>query len=144
MKISIILILLIIFALVTVITDGKRDKELHITSLEIKFDKTDAIFTIYYDFDKFSKTYLLLFGTKTLEPRVRSVLPNFEYEIIKIDPEKTILKVKNISRLNKGYYLHNSQKFGGTIDIVYISDSSANRIREYFNINATPNYFYRS
>ena len=144
MKISVILTLLIVFAFVTVLTEGRQGRELYITSLSIQFNKTDAIFTVYYDFDAFSKTYLLLFGTISLEPRIRDIFPNFDYEIIKLDTKKAVLKVKNISRLDKGYYLHNSQKFGETIDIVYISDPSSAKIREYSNINATPDYFYRS
>lgn len=143
MRRSIILIFLIIFALVTVTTDGKREKELHITSLEINFNKTDAIFTVNYDFDKFSKTFLLLLGTKAIEPKVRSIFPDFEYDVIKIDHDKAILRVKNISVLDKGYYLHNSRKFSETIDTVYVSDPSNTRIGEYHNINSTPNYFYR-
>ncbi len=143
MKIPVILGLLIIFALVTAITDGKREKELRVTSLEIKFDKTDATFTVYYDFNKFSKTFLLLFGTKTLEPKIRSIFPDFEYEVVKIDQNKAVLIVKNISVLDKGYYLHNSRKFSETIDTVYVSDPSNTRIGEYHNINSTPNYFYR-
>lgn len=143
MRTSAILILLIIFALVTVITDGKREKELRITSLEINFNKTDAIFTVNYDFDKFSKTFFLLLGTKAIEPKVRSIFPDFEYDIIKIDHNKAILRVKNISVLNEGYYLHSSHKFSETIDTVYISAPSSTRIGEYHNINSTPNYFYR-
>lgn len=144
MKIPVILALLIVFAFVTVTTEGRQGRELYITSLSIQFNKTDAIFTVYYDFDTFSKTYLLLFGTATLEPRIRSIFPNFEYEIIKLDTGKAILKVNNISRLDKGFYLHNSQKFGENIDIVYISDPSTTKIREYLNINSTPDYFYHS
>lgn len=144
MKIPVILTFLIVFAFVTILSEGRQERELHITSLSIQFNKTDATFTVYYDFDTFSKTYLLLFGAATLEPRIRSVFPNFEYEIIKLDTGKAVLKVNDISRLNKGYYLHNSQKFGETIDIVYISDPSTTKIREYFNINSTPDYFYHS
>ena len=144
MKTSVILTLLIVFTSVTIVTDGKIDKQLHITSLEIKFDKTDAIFTVNYDFDKFSETFLLLFGTKTIEQKVRSPFQNFDYEIIKIDQNKAILRVKNISRLDKDYYLHDSHKFSDTIGTVYISDPSSTIIREYHNVNSTPNYFYHS
>lgn len=143
MRTPMILTLLVVFALVTVITDGKREKELHVTSLDIKFNKTDAIFTVYYDFDKFSETFLLLLGTKALEPKVRSIFPDFEYDVIKIDHNKAILRVKNISVLNKGYYLHSSHKFSNTIETIYVSDPSSTRIGEYHNINSTPNYFYR-
>lgn len=144
MRASVILILLIIFTSVITATDGKIDKRLHITSLDIKFDKTDAIFTVNYNFDKFSETFFLILGTKTLEPKIRSIFPNFEYDVIKIDQNKAVLRVKNISVLNKDYYLHTSRKFGDTIDTVYISDPSNTRIREYYSINSTPNYFYHS
>ena len=143
MKTTLILVLLIVLMPLTAITDG-REKELHITSLTIQFNKTDAIFTVNYDFDKLSRIYLLMLGSKSLEPKVKSVFQNFDYEVIKIDQDKAILRVKNISRLNKGYYLHDSQKFGETIDTVYISDSSNPKTREYYNMNATPNYFYKS
>ncbi len=121
---------------------GKRDKDLHITSLEIKFDKTDATFTVNYDFDKFSETFFLLFGTNTLEPKIKSTFSNFDYDVIRIDQNKAILRVKNISRLDKDYYLHDSHKLTETIDTVYISYPSDTRIREYHNINSTPNFFY--
>ncbi len=144
MRIPIIITLLIIFAFVTVLSDGKREKELHITSLEIKFDKTDAIFTVNYQFDRFSKTYLLLLGTKTLEPKVISIIPDgLDYTITKISPERATIIVKNISVLDKGYYLHYSRKFRYSIDTVYISDPSNPKIKEFNNINSTPNYFYR-
>lgn len=139
---TLIMTSLIIFILITAVTDGKRDKDLHITSLTIQFDKTDAIFTINYDFDKFSKTYLLVFGSKSIQPKIKSIFRNFDYKIIKIDQDKAILRVKNISRLDKGYYLHDSRNFGDVIGTVYISDSSSIEIKEYYNMNSTPNYFY--
>ncbi len=140
---GLIIIISILIILSIVITDGKeREKrQLPITSLDIKFDKTDAIFTIHYEYDGLSKMYLLMLGSKTLEPNIKAVFSNFDYDIIKIDADKAILKVKNISRLNEGYYLHDSHKFGETIDIVKISDSFGTRT--YFNINSTPYYFYR-
>lgn len=141
---SLIIIISVLIILSIVITDGReREKrQLPITSLDIKFDKTDAIFTIHYEYDRLSKMYLLMLGSKTLEPNIKGVFSNFDYDIIKIDADKAILKVNNISRLNKeGYYLHDSHKFGETIDVVNISDSFGTRT--YFNINSTPYYFYR-
>lgn len=141
---TLILTLLIVFVLTTAITSGKREKDLRIASLTIQFDKTDAIFIVNYNFDKLPRIYLLIFGSKTLEPKVKSIFPNFDYEIIKIDQDKAILRVKHISRLEKNYYLHDSKKFGDTIGTVYISDTSRTRIREYHNVTATPYYFYKS
>lgn len=131
--------IVIIFS--TIITDGREKKQIPITTLNIKFDKTDAIFVVDYEYDKLSKMYLLMLGSRTLEPKIKSIFSNFEYDIIKIDEEKAILKVKNISRLEKGYYLHDSRKFGETIDMVHMSDSYSTKT--YFKIDSTPYYFYR-
>ena len=138
-----VIIISILTILSATITDGREKKQLPITSLEIKFDNTDAIFIVNYNFDKLSKIYLLTLGSKTLEPKIKSAFQDFDYDIVKIDADKAILKVKNISRLDNGYYLHDPHKFSDTIDIVYISDASSTKTRTYFNINSTPYYFYR-
>lgn len=138
-----VLAFLVIFILTTIITDGKKDRQFHITSLVIKFDKTDAIFTINYEFDKLSRTYLLIFGGKNIEPKIKYMFSNFDYDIIKIDQDKTILKVNNISRLSGDHYLHDSRKFGDTIEMVYIYAQDSSRPKEYYNISSTPYFFYR-
>lgn len=143
MRISSVLIILLITSLLITLTDGKGEKDIHITSLDIKFNKTDAIFTINYNFDRISRLYFLMFGTKTMEPRIRALFQDFDYNILRIDRDQTILEVKNISRLERGYYLHNSKKLGYTVDAIYISDTYSDTVKEYRHINSTPNYFYR-
>ena len=141
---NLVLAFIVLFVLSAILTDGKPEtRSLHVTSLIIQFNKTDAIFTVNYDFGKLPKMYLFLLGSKSLEPKVKSVFPNFDYEIIKMNQDKTILKVKNISSLSKDYYLHDSRKFGETIDVIYIYTQDSPYAREYFNLNATPYYFYR-
>jgi hypothetical protein len=146
LKILTTLAFLTVFAYVATITDsdGRQGRDLHITSLYIQFDKTDATFVINYDFGELPTMYLLIFGSKSIEPDIKSIFSNFDYDIVKMDQEKAILKVKNISVLNKGYYLHDSRKFGQTIDVIYITDPSSIKVREYDNMNSTPNYFYRA
>lgn len=138
-----IILILNVFMIATVVADAK-ERQLHITSLTIQFDKSGAIFTVNYDFSEFAKVYLFMFGSKSLEPDIKSIFTNFDYEIIKMDQNKAILRVKNVSRLNKGYYLHDSTKFGGIIDTVYISDPNSKNIKEYVNLDSTPYYFYTS
>ncbi len=139
-----ILILFMVLALMLPLSEGNPGRPFGITSLIINFDKTDATFTVNYDLGKIPKMYILLFGSKSIEPRIKAVFPNFDYDILKMDQDKTILRVKNISRLEKGFYLHDSRRLGASINtiIVYTPDSS--RTREYSNLNSTPNTFYRS
>src|SRR5574341_653275 len=104
---SLILVLFTVLVLTAILTEGKTERQpLHITALTIKFDRADAVFTVDYDIDSLPKMYLLLIGSKSLEPKIKSIFSNFEYKIIKMDQNRAILNVKNISRLDKGYYLH--------------------------------------
>lgn len=137
---DILIVIIIIIVFSVVITDGRTKRQLPITSLTINFNKTDAVFTINYNFDTLSRTYLLIFGSKSLEAKINLVFSNFDYDIVKIGPDKAILNVNNVSRFEKGFYLHDSRKFGETIDILYISDYHGSKT--YYNVNATPYYFY--
>lgn len=124
-------------------TTGSRP--IDITSLIIKFDKTDAQFTVNYDIGTIPKMYILLLGGKSIEPRIKEVFSNLDYTVVKMDQDKTILHVKNIARYedNLKYYLHDSVKFGATINkmIIYIPGDA--RPTEHIGLNATPSKFYR-
>lgn len=144
MKSVLIIIALIVIALFLPFTQATLEpRSLEITSLAIKFDKTDAQFTVNYDIGKLPKLYIILLGSKSIAPKLKTVFSNFDYEIVSMDEDKAILHVKNISRYEKGYYLHDSVKFNEVINtlIVYMPDS--NRPMEYYNTNSTPNKFYR-
>lgn len=127
MKKSIIVIFLVLFfASILPISEGtSANHTFEITSLTINFDKTNATFTVNYDLGQIPKMYILLFGSKSLEPKIREFFSNFGYDIVKMNQDETILNVKNISRLENGYYLHDSRKLGGSINtiIVYTPDS---------------------
>ena len=139
-----VLILFMVLALMLPLSEGNPGRPFGITSLVINFDKTDAVFTVNYDLGKIPKMYILLFGSKSIAPRIKAVFPNFDYDILKMDQDKTILRVKNVSRLEKGFYLHDSRRLGARVNtmIVYTPDSP--RPTEYSNLNSTPNKFYRS
>jgi len=145
---NLILIIITLFVIVSslVPTEGTPGtRPIDITSLIVKFDKTDAQFTVNYNIGTIPKMYILLLGGKSVEPRIKDVFSNFDYTVIKMDQEKTILHVKNISRFEKNlnYYLHDSVKFGATINTMIIYIPGDPRPAEYTGLNATPSKFYR-
>jgi hypothetical protein len=147
MKSALIVAVLLILVLAFLIpfSGGTPDnRSLDITSLTINFDKTDATFTVNYDMGELPKLFIFLLGSKSLEPKIKSVFFEFEYDIIKMDPDKAVLRVRNISRLDKGYYLHDAKKLGEYIDTLYIYTPDSPRPREYSYINTTQYTFYRS
>ena len=143
--ISVIVLLILALALLTPFSNGNPERRtLEITTLIIDFKQTDAIFTVNYDLVSLPKMFILLMGSKSLEPKIESVFSEFDYEIIKMDQEKAVLRVKNVSWLDKGYYFHDSIKFGEYIDTVYVYTTDSTRPREYSHINSTQPTFYRS
>jgi len=143
-----ILILIAVFVIASFLPSTEGTPENHpidITSLVVKFDKTDALFTVSYDIGTIPKMYIILLGGRSIEPRIKDVFSNFDYTVIKMDQEKTILHVKNVSRYEKNlnYYLHDSIKFGATINNMIIYIPSDSRPSEYIGLNATPSKFYR-
>lgn len=141
---KIILILFMVLLSLLPLSHGYQSRPLEITSLVINFDKTDAVFTVNYDLGNIPRLYVLLIGSKSIEPRVKAVFSNFDYEIIKMDQDKAILRVKNVSRLEKDFYLHDSHKLGESINTMIIYTPDSPQAREYSNLNATPNTFYRA
>lgn len=120
-------LLIIIFASVTTFSVGASEKRsFDITSITINFDKTDAIFTVQYDISGLPKMFILFLGSKSIEPKIKTVFMRFDYDIIKMDADKAVLRVRNISRPEKEYYLHDSVRFGESIKTVlyiYTPDS---------------------
>ena len=98
-----ILILIAVFVIASFLppTEGTTGSPIDITSLVINFDKTDAQFTVNYDIGTMPKLYIILLGGKSIEPRIKDVFSNLDYTIIKMDQDKTILHVKNVSRYSK-------------------------------------------
>ncbi len=141
---KVILVLCIVLVSLFPLSQGDQGRPFDITSLTINFDKTDAVFTANYDLGAMPRMYVLLFGGKSIEPKVKAVFSNFDYEIIKMDQDKAILRVKNVSRLEKGFYLHDSRKLGSSVNTMLIYTPDSPQTREYSNMNSTPNTFYRS
>jgi len=136
MKSAIVLLMLLIYVAALPVTEGAPDRRsLDITSVAINLSKTDAEFTVNYELDVFTKMYVLLMGGKSIEPKIKSVFSNFDYEITKLDTDRTVLWVKNFSRYDKGYYLHDSHvKFGEGIKTLYVYTPDSPDPKKYSSI----------
>ncbi|MCX9082227.1 MAG: hypothetical protein OIN83_08505 [Candidatus Methanoperedens sp.] len=140
--ISALFIVLILTSFLPLSGGTQGTRVLEISSLIIKFQKTDAEFTVNYDIGMIPKMYILLMGGKSIEPNMKELFSNFDYEVIKMDQNKAILHVKNISRFEKGYYLHDSIGFGTRIHSMTIYVPGDQQPTQYFGLNATKNTFY--
>lgn len=139
-----IIFIILVLASILPLSEGTPDRPIEITALTINFDKTDAIFTVNYDLGTLPKMYILLLGGKSIEPKIKDVFSNFDFDIMRIDQNKAVLRVRNVSRLEKGYYLHDSRKLGTSINTIIVYTPDSEHPTEYFGMNSTPNKFYRS
>ena len=141
--IPVFFIILILASFLPLSGEAQGTRVIEISSLTIKFQKTDAEFTVNYNIGMIPKMYILLMGGKNIEPMMKELFSNFDYEIVKMDQDKAILHVKNISRFEKGYYLHDSIDFGTRINTMIIYTPGDTHPAQYFGLNATKNTFYR-
>jgi len=144
LAVLVILVILFIAALLPLRNGTPERRSFEITSASINFDKNDATITVNYEFPKLMKLYILLLGSKSIEPKINATFPDFEYNIIKMNQNQAILRVTKISRYDHGYYLHDSRKLGTSINTVYIYTPDSPRPKIYSNINSTPNIFYHA
>ena len=81
-------------------TDQFREgKYIHLDSMEIAFNKTDADVSIEYHLNPFAQTYIFLFGSKNLEPKIKEIFSDFgNVEIQKIGRNSASIQVKNVSK----------------------------------------------
>jgi|ERR1035437_586969 hypothetical protein len=120
----------------------KEGKYIHINSVVIEFNKSNANVNVEYRISPFAEAYIFLFGSKHLEPKMKEIFADFsDVKILKIGSNSASLLVSNISRKNDQFYLHESRKFDvqpGTLTLVYPDGTR----RNILNTSSTPNTFY--
>ncbi len=119
----------------------REGKYIHIDSIVIVFDKTDANVDIQYNLSPFAEAYMFLFGSKNLEPKIREIFANFtEVKILQIGSNSASLHITNISRKKDQNYLQDSREFGMPTDaLTLVSPQGTRRLQ---NQNSTGNFFY--
>lgn len=119
----------------------RQGKYIHVDSIEIDFDRTDANVNIQYHLSPFAEVYMFLFGSKNLEPKIREIFANFtEVKILQIGRNSAFLQITNISREKDQNYLHDSRELGVSTDnLILVSPQGTRRLE---NQNSTGNFFY--
>jgi len=91
----------------------REGKYIHLDSMVIEFDKTDADVQINYHLSPFAQVYIFLFGSKHLEPKIEEIFFDFDnVEIQKIGRTNAQIWIGNISRESDKHYLHDSKELG--------------------------------
>jgi hypothetical protein len=120
----------------------REGKYIHIDSMEINFNKTDADVQIQYHLSPFAQVYMFMFGSKNLEPKIEDIFFDFEnIEVRRIGRSSALIHVNNISRQNDEYYLHDSRELGMQPDLLTLVYPDRTR-QNIEHAKATPDIFY--
>ena len=118
---------------------------INVTETLLEFNGTDGVFTVYYDIDILPKIYIMAFGGANIVPEVEEQFASFDKEDVRIkrlDYERAVVVVKDVSFYNKGYYFHNPHNFGMNLTKLVV-DPPDNLPRTYLNTNSTRSIFYK-
>ncbi|AAM06666.1 TPA: hypothetical protein HA338_11895 [Methanosarcina acetivorans] len=97
----------------------REGKYIHLDTMVIEFDKTDANVRISYHLSPFAQVYMFMFGSKHLEPKIEEIFFDFEnIEIQRIGINSALIHVNDISRQKDEDYLHDSRELGMQPDVL--------------------------
>jgi hypothetical protein len=120
----------------------EEGKYIHVDNMEIQFDKTNASVNIDYHLNPFAQAYVIMFGSKNLEAKIREIFSGFrEVKIQQIGKSSASLQILNISIEEDGNYLCNSYQLGVHSDVVTFVYPDGKK-KSYENIKVTPPVFY--
>ena len=120
----------------------REGKYIHIDSMVIEFNKTDADVQITYHLSPFAQVYIFMFGSKHLEPKIEEIFFGFDnIEVRRIGRTSALIHINNVSRQSGEYYLHDSRELGMQPDILTLVYPDKTR-QSIEHAKATQNVFY--
>lgn len=120
----------------------REGKYIHLDSMTIEFDKTDADVQIQYHLSPFAQVYMFMFGSKHLEPKIEEIFFDFEnIEVQRIGINSALIHVNDISRQKDEDYLHDSRELGMQPDMLTLVYPNGKR-KNIENAKSTSDIFY--
>ncbi|MDG6243826.1 MAG: hypothetical protein QCH31_05480 [Methanolobus sp.] len=110
--------------------------------VSMRFQGNDAVISVSYSLDMFSRMYVLLLGAYNLEPALDDFFLDFaEVEILEIGRDHAVVFASDVSRNNDAYYLHDSHELGSRVKVLTLvyPDGST---RSMSGVRSTPDTFY--
>ncbi len=134
--------LMLLCILISIVYASDGENFLSIKSVTIRSSGADLNIYMEYQLSIFSRLYLLLFGGKSIEPKLLSSLHGFgELSVTDLRDYGANLTAKNSVKESGGYYLF----YGGKIDqtVSLIIELPHSTIKRYENTREIPPFFYK-
>lgn len=135
-------VLLLIMMPIVSATDTQRSNYIHIESVIMTFEGSNMNVTVKYKLDLFAKFYILLFGTKSIEPKLEGIFAEFEnVEIKNVSQDSAeIVAVDVLIQEGETYHIR-QHKLGQEVDKLLITFPDNHTIT-FDDINTLPSITY--
>ena len=138
-------ILVIIMLLLTVVpgASATRDSYLHVDKVTMQLEGYNATLVLYFHLDALANAYVLLFGSKGMEPEVSQFFSNFsDVRMLSLQKDSAQVKVVNITRSvdereDRIYFLYPPYRFDQRVPVIVIMYPDGSRL-ELYNRDSTP------
>ena len=121
---------------------------LHVESITMTLEGTDATFNIEYELNMIARMYVLFLGTGSIEPAIYDIFNDFDdVQVLSVREDNAVIKVRNVSyhdpEQGGNMFFHDSHNLGTTVGtFILIFPSGAKRT--FSNVLTTPNTFFEA
>ncbi len=123
-------------------TDTQRSNYIHIESVTMTFEGSDMNVTVTYKLDLFAKLYMLLFGTRVVEPKLEGIFAEFEnVEIRNVSQDSAEIFAVDVLIQDGGAYHIRPHKLGQEVDRLLIVFPGNHSIT-FDDVNTVPSITY--
>ncbi len=136
------MVLLLMMMPIVSATDTQRSNYIHIESVTMTFEGSNINVTVKYKLDLFAKLYILLFGTKAVEPKLEGIFAEFENVDIKNVSQDSaeIFAADVLIQEGRTYHIH-QHKLGQEVDRLLIVFPDNHTIT-FDDVNTVPSITY--
>jgi hypothetical protein len=130
---------------------GLAGNFLSVKDITMNLNEGNATFQLNYTLDTFTKIYVLVLGSRYIQPDLVSMFGNFDdIKIERIDHRSATILAAKAGKYNGSYYFFDSrpleiddsilQNTIGKFRVIYPGEPN----QTFYNISSTPEIFYRA
>lgn len=134
-------LLLITMPMVSAV-EAHKSNYIHIEKMTMTFEESDVKVTVKYKLDLFAKLYMLLFGSKVIEPKLEGIFADFgNAEVKNVSQDSAEISVVNVLTHEGDTYHISPHRLGQEVDILVIVFPDNHTIR-FNDVNTVPSITY--
>jgi hypothetical protein len=134
--------------LTTGTVSAEQPRYIHVNSITMTLEGSDATFNIEYELDMIARVYVMFLGTGSIEPAIYDIFSDFnDIQVVSVREDNAVVKVRNVSyhdpEQGGNIFFHDSHNLGITVDTFILVFPSGVE-RTFSNVSTTQNTFFEA